>query len=223
MVGIKLHPMGCFAPCIVATSSMNLIASSVIWAAFCSAGISLSIVSISVSLFEICPAIEPFDVITWILPACLKRGAVAWFVTWLCSLLHACPASWSTSPFAHLSFVHLIGFFPISLHALAAKSFYCHSFLPSGLSELLYRCLLCPVLCEISPAYTNPWLSHVCCTLSFRVWWMNYFARHMMMGMMRQPRASTLKAVFASSLPSTCIVLPIRLFYRFVGCPSSSK
>ena len=41
------------------------------------------------------------------------------------------------------------------------------------------------------------------------------------MGMMRLPRASALNAVFASSLPSTQIVLPIRIFRRFVSCPSS--
>ena len=38
------------------------------------------------------------------------------------------------------------------------------------------------------------------------------FARHMMMGTMRHPRASALNAVFASNLPST----------RIVDCPSSS-
>ena len=42
------------------------------------------------------------------------------------------------------------------------------------------------------------------------------------MGIMRHPRASTLNAVFASNLPSTCIVLPIKIFGRLVNCPSSS-
>ena len=42
------------------------------------------------------------------------------------------------------------------------------------------------------------------------------------MGMIRQPRNSALNAVFASSLLPTRIVLPIRIFRRFVSWPSSS-
>ena len=68
---------------------------------------------------------------------------------------------------------------------------------------------------------TSPCLSHVCHTRSLWVWWMNAFARHIMMGIMRHPRASALNAVFASNLPSTCIVLPIKKNRRLVNCPSS--
>ena len=52
---------------------------------------------------------------------------------------------------------------------------------------------------------------------------MNPFARYTMIGMMRHPGASALNAVFASSRLSTSIVLPIRIFRRFVTCPYSSR
>ena len=80
------------------------------------------------------------------------------------------------------------------------------------------NCTLLYFLCRFAAVVT----SHVCRTLRLWCWWTNLFARHTIMGMTRQPKASALNAVFAYCLPSTRIGLPIRIFRHFVSCPSLS-
>ena len=170
------------------------------------------------------------DVITCISPACLKRIAFAWFSTWLNLSPHARPASQSISPFAHSSFVHLFGSFSsLSARPCCQINLLLFFFAQWTVGTVKSLSAVSGIVWNLSCLYIqhswsiNAWLSHVCLTLNLWCWWMNSFARHTMIAMMRQLRASALNAVFASSLPSTSIVPPIRVFRCFVSCPSSSR